>query len=337
MSHLSRGRTTLRSPSILATMATAALAALAAAHLARPLAGVRTDPFAQLTAGAGSISAAADAFGASARVRMRLALPGDTIEFPLLVAGDPATLSYRWLRVGSLDPAPVLMPLRGARLPVPGAPGFYRLAVTAGGIERVIEGQTIAVQVPFARKSGAQLNGYRIGTYLAERRGGRAQRPGGFVEVHAGDLDLPVSDHLRLRDFISRDEQAAVWPKYVALDVRLPDKIELVLAQLRGRDSAATPRFDVHSGFRTPAHNARVPAAATDSRHQYGDALDVVIDADGDGRFTLRDQALVGRAVDAVESRYPELAGGLGLYGGRRTRTPYVHIDARGVRTRWRG
>jgi hypothetical protein len=29
--------------------------------------------------------------------------------------------------------------------------------------------------------------------------------------------------------------------------------------------------------------------------------------------------------------------GGLGLYTSRRYRTPYVHIDARGKRSRWQG
>ena len=54
----------------------------------------------------------------------------------------------------------------------------------------------------------------------------------------------------------------------------------------------------MHSGFRTPAHNAGVRRAARDSRHQYGDAADVAIDANGDGRVTLTDEMLVARAVD---------------------------------------
>ena len=77
--------------------------------------------------------------------------------------------------------------------------------------------------------------------------------------------------------------------------------------------------------------------AARDSRHQYGDAADVVMDADGDGRITSMDGTLVALAVEMVEMRNPELVGGLGLYVSRRYRTPYVHIDARGRRSRWRG
>jgi uncharacterized protein YcbK (DUF882 family) len=135
-----------------------------------------------------------------------------------------------------------------------------------------------------------------------------------------------------------------VWPKYVALNPRLLDKLELVLAKVGARaawaqslDEAPDVAFDVHSGFRTPAHNGGVWRAARDSRHQYGDAADVAIDADGDGRVTLRDEVLVARAVEQVESEHPELVGGLGLYTSRHYRTPYVHIDTRGKRSRWTG
>ena len=96
-------------------------------------------------------------------------------------------------------------------------------------------------------------------------------------------------------------------------------------------------RVEVHSGFRTPAHNAGVEGAARDSRHLYGDAADVAIDADGDGRMTIFDAYQVERAVDWIEKLHPELAGGLGVYSSRRFSSPYTHIDARGARKRWRG
>jgi hypothetical protein len=38
-----------------------------------------------------------------------------------------------------------------------------------------------------------------------------------------------------------------------------------------------------------------------------------------------------------VEQSHPELAGGLGIYVSARYRQPYVHIDTRGTRARWRG
>jgi len=45
----------------------------------------------------------------------------------------------------------------------------------------------------------------------------------------------------------------------------------------------------------------------------------------------------VALAVEVVEKDHPDLSGGMGLYTSRRYRTPYVHIDARGRRARWRG
>jgi uncharacterized protein YcbK (DUF882 family) len=207
----------------------------------------------------------------------------------------------------------------------------------------VIDEPMVAVMVPFTQKIGSTLNGYRIGTYLAERLG-HHDHPPGFVEVGAGDVDLRVSKHLRLGDFLTHDQQENVWPKYVALNPRLLDKLELVLATIGAKARVARASYsdsdvalDVHSGYRTPAHNQGVWRAASDSRHQYGDAADVAIDADGDGRVTLRDEALVATAVDQVEAEHPDLVGGLGLYTSGQYRTPYVHIDTRGTRSRWKG
>jgi hypothetical protein len=178
------------------------------------------------------------------------------------------------------------------------------------------------------------LNGYRIGTYVAERLGGASGHPEGFVEVTPETVDMPLSTHLRLADFVTHDDQD-VWPRYAALNGQLLDKLELVIAELgRARDGSSPVqlRVQVHSGFRAPAYNRNVRKAAKDSRHQYGDAADVAIDANGDGRITRADVRLIVRAVERVEAAHPELVGGLGLY-----RQPYVHIDTRGTRARWRG
>ena len=219
---------------------------------------------------------------------------------------------------------------------------MYHLALVRGEKRRVVNEVTVAVMVPFAQKIGATLNGYRIGTYLAERIRGRADdAPEGFIEVGPEDVELQVTKHLRVSDFLTHDDQNT-WPRYVALDPKLLDKLELVIAEVKRLQgvtdtSARVLTLDVHSGFRTPSHNRSVRRAARDSRHQYGDAADVVIDADFDGRFTAADSRLVALAVEMVEQDHPELKGGMGLYTSRRYRTPYVHIDARGRRARWRG
>ncbi|MHB0948366.1 MAG: D-Ala-D-Ala carboxypeptidase family metallohydrolase [Gemmatimonadaceae bacterium] len=299
--------------------------------------------------GASGTLASADAFGASGQVRMRFALPRRELEFPLQVSGDPGNMRYQWVPYtgGPAIDGPQVM--RGAQVIAPARPGFYRLAVLRGagggetGSREVLAEPVVAVMAPFEQKRGTMLNGYRIGTYIAERFGIERDLPDGFLEVRPGDLALHVSEHLRVEDFVTHDEQAAVWPKYVALHPKLLDKLELVIGRVermrgfRQGASRAELGIDVHSGFRTPAHNAAVKWAARDSRHQQGDAADIVIDADGDGRITVSDMHLVAAAVEAVEREHPDLTGGLGLYASRRYRTPYVHIDARGTRSRWRG
>src|SRR5688500_8256813 len=100
----------------------------------------------------------------------------------------------------------------------------------------------------------------------------------------------------------------------------------------------------IQSGFRTPAHNSAVrgEGSARDSRHQFGDAVDVFIDQEGtgrmsdlngDGRVNYADVKLILAAVERVEAKYPELVGGTGLYAGRSG--SFAHIDVRGTRARW--
>jgi uncharacterized protein YcbK (DUF882 family) len=171
-------------------------------------------------------------------------------------------------------------------------------------------------------------------------RGDRARRsdpeaPIGFIEIDTLDLEIPVSANFRLADFLTKDRQNT-WPRYAAVDPRLLDKLELVLAEIStwtGSSQRSPVQFDIHSSFRTPQHNRLVRSAARDSRHQLGDAIDIAVDANGDGRVNSKDAKLVTTAVDIVERAHPELVGGLGIY----VRNSYVHIDARGTKVRWRG
>jgi hypothetical protein len=270
-------------------------------------------------------------------VQVRFAMPGSPVDFPLEVQGDPARVEYKWERVGAgiLEDG-TSRAFGTLRLVAPATPGFYRLVLTGGGTTRRVDGLTLGVLVPFAKKQGATLNGYRIGLYRGERAGEFAG-PEGFVEIGPEVLDLPISTHLKLGDFITHDDQV-MWPRYAALDVRLLDKIELVIAEVaQWKRSAAkvTPFVGVHSGFRTPLHNRRVTRAARDSRHQYGDAADIALDANGDGRISAADLKLAALAVEVVEREHPDLVGGLGLYSlGAQS---YIHVDVRGERVRWRG
>lgn len=285
------------------------------------------------------VVAGPEVLGASGDVRMQFARAGETIVFPLRSRGSLEGSTYQWVAVGSEQTADVARPIEGDTLLVPLQQGFYELVVSRAGVDQRITEPRLAVLVPFELKLGATLNGYQIGRYPSEwSHDEQAEKPAGFAEVHKEHLDLPLTRHLKVRDFVTHDQQT-IWPRYVAVDPRLLDKVELVLRELARRRGEERMDFDleVHSGFRTPMHNANVEGSARDSRHLYGDAADVAIDADSDGRLTIFDAYRVEQAVEWVERIHPEFSGGLGVYSSRRFATPYCHIDARGERKRWRG
>jgi uncharacterized protein YcbK (DUF882 family) len=283
-----------------------------------------------------AVAAARPGYGRSGDVLVRVAMPNQMIESPVALPAGSSAVRYQWVRAADsseADAPRLLAP--GTAMLAPPRPGLYHLAVGEGASRRVLDDLSLAVLVPFAQKFGGTVNGYRLGSWPFERLGG--ERPLGFVEVTARTARVPVSRHLRLGDFVSHDRQSQ-WPRYVVVSPRLLDKVELVvdeIAKLRGVPDPSRIRVRVNSGFRTPLHNSGVEGSALNSRHQYGDAADVAIDADGDGRFTSFDSRIVGLAVEMIEKRHPELVGGLGVYVN--ARSSYVHIDARGRRARWWG
>jgi len=222
------------------------------------------------------------------------------------------------------------------------SPGVYPVA--ANGTKTPF---AFIVLRPFGEKRGDSLQGYRLGRWPSERwlMGKKYWNPDGFIEVTPEHAGLRLSDHFTLDEFLTHD-QRDVWPKFVVLQEPLIDKLELVLADLAAH-GVRTDRVRVLSGFRAPYYNDQIVAegAARASRHQYGDAADIYIDADGDGRMDdlnhdgkldLRDTQVILQSVERVERAYPALVGGLGLYHAMGTHGPFAHIDVRGTTARWR-
>ena len=207
--------------------------------------------------------------------------------------------------------------------------------------------ETVFTMRSFGQKVRALLNGYKLGYWPQEKgrlRSEAYKNPDGFIEVTSENEDTRVSEHFRLRDFVSHG-QKDVWPKYVVLREPLLDKLELVIEDLNDH-GVNSEGMRIRSGFRTPAHNfaVRGEGSARDSRHQFGDAADVFIDQEGngrmsdlngDGRVNFADVKLILDAVERVEARYPELVGGTGLYAYSGRSGPFAHIDVRGTRARW--
>jgi uncharacterized protein YcbK (DUF882 family) len=325
----------------LAVFGAAAVTILAFSHPPRQLLAERSLAARRLV-GVPAAAPSRDAFGVSGEVHVRFSLPGATVQYPLELGGDPSELRYAWVKAdgSSVDAATIdsAKPVAGAEFTAPASPGFYRLALLRDEQRRVVDGLTLAVLVPFGAKRGGSLNGYRIGTYRGERLPlDQIDRPAGFVEVTQTALDFSLTKHLRLSDFVTHDGQET-WPRYVAINPRLLDKLELVMSEIGswyGGIDRLQIALDVHSGFRTPLHNRSIANASTDSRHQYGDAADISLDANNDGKINETDVRMIALAVEVVERDHPDLIGGMGFY--RHGGSSYVHVDVRGMRVRWTG
>jgi Bacterial protein of unknown function (DUF882) len=253
--------------------------------------------------------------------------------------GRSGDLRMRFLSLAELDGVPDLSRQVGDAVRTPGIHLLGRSTDSAFAVVTL---------TPWQRKLGSYVNGYHMGFWPGERRamGEGYENPEGFIEVQREHADARLSTHFTLRDFLTRD-QAHVWPKYLVLREELIDKLELVLDALASF-GVATEHVVVLSGFRSPQYNARGAGEgmARASRHQFGDAADIIIDAnrdgrmddlDMDGRVDFSDLRVLDRAVQLVEHQHPDLVGGLGLYHEMGPSGPFAHIDVRGTRARWTG
>ena len=261
---------------------------------------------------------------------------------PLPTDSLPAGAAVAYAKGGEVAAAP-----RGS--------GIWNVVLRIGNAVRPVTDFNVITMLPFTAKRNGRVGTYVIGSWPSEAGvKGPAKapaasyaNPAGFIEVTQATRNVAVSEHFKLGDFITHD-QATVWPKYIVLQQRLIDKLELVLSDLQAHG------VDVHgvrvmSGFRTPQYNAgggNTAGRANLSRHMYGDASDIFIDSNGDGqmddlnhdgKITIDDSRVISAAVDRVELAHPELVGGAGVYTAAPGHGPFIHIDTRGYRARWPG
>ena len=217
----------------------------------------------------------------------------------------------------------------------PATPGTYALRFT--GPERSIDVHAF-VLVPASRVKNGVLNGYAIGAYPAPR--GRYQPPPGFIEVTKENDDTKLSPHFRLKQFLCKQQPLDRFPQYAIVQEELVLKLEAVLTRVRSLGFNAGT-LHVMSGYRTPSYNAAIGDVPY-SMHQWGSAADVFVDTshpdrmddlNGDDRVDLADAKLLYDEID----RLVLPAGGLGYYPATAAHPPFVHIDARGVKARWKG
>jgi hypothetical protein len=282
--------------------------------------------------------AVAEKRGASGKLRAKI----QPAPAPLTTESLPPGTSLKYTRGGEVAPAPK-------------QPGIWNVLLAAGNAVRPIANFNVITMLPFSAKQNGRIGLYYIGNWPTERGGVEPSRapsgayapPPGFIEVTPENAGTRVSEHFTLGDFVTHD-QPNVWPKYIVLQTKLLDKLELVLSDLEAH--GIDPRgVHVMSGFRTPQYNytgGNTGGRASLSRHMYGDASDIYIDNDRDGqmddlnhdgKISIDDARVISAAVDRVEAAHPELVGGAGVYTAAPGHGPFIHIDTRGYRARWTG
>jgi len=220
------------------------------------------------------------------------------------------------------------------------AAGYAR--VRAGGRELTL---TLVNVVPYDAMRNGTLDGYRIGEYASQPMRGMQQyeRPKGFVRLSNDNGGLYVSDHYRMRDFQCKLDGTT---KFMVLRTDALVKLEILQHELRSRYSLKFDRFTIMSGYRTPYYNAKIGNETGFSRHLYGDAMDVYIDQDRngkmddinrDGHVDTNDARFLLRVAESIDNspQWGWLKGGAGVYHANAAHGPYLHVDARGYVARW--
>jgi hypothetical protein len=278
--------------------------------------------------------------GLSGQLRFRLVEPGDEDPLPQIPGVD---IVYE---PAAGTPPEDLAPQDTTR--VPSRPGVWNIAIRARGAVRQVPDLHVITLRPVAEARSGRLGPYQIGQWPRPTgpQAAAYAAPRGLIEVTPQNVDLQISRHFRIRDFLTKGQEN-VWPKYVYINPRLVDKLELTIDELERMGHPVENVF-VISGFRHPQYNVHggdPRGRGALSRHMYGDAADFAIDnnrnscmddLNGDGRVDVADARIVVRAAEAVERRHPHLIGGIGIYRPvRGSHCGMVHIDTRGWRARW--
>ena len=269
------------------------------------------------------------------RVFGTFVMPGETVSIRPANAGAPARCFVRSAGHGWRQRSNGSWEGRAPR-----APGVYPVTVLEDGT-----GETITINlfvlVPASSMAGGRLEGFRIDAYPRPLRGLAAYRaPRGYVRFTPDIVGARVSPHFTLAQFLCKQEAGPTT--FLTLRPALLVKLERLLERVNAAGFGART-LTVMSGYRTPFYN-RGLGNTPNSRHIYGDAADVFVDADddgvmddldGNGSSDHRDAAFLLRMADEVDRSADVTQGGAGAYRATAAHGPFVHVDARGTTARW--
>jgi hypothetical protein len=229
----------------------------------------------------------------------------------------------------------------------PRRPGAYDLRFEGPKKKEPID-LHVFVMVPASAARNGVLNGYRIGRYPATALNGNPiyLPPAGFIEVTGQNENTRLSPHFLLKQFVCKQGAPNDFPKYVVLHERLIQKLEAVLQEVNSM-GFGVDTLHVMSGYRTPYYNHAIGDVAY-SLHQWGRAADVFVDShdrgvmddlNGDGHVDIQDSKYLYDAVERMLARpgFQTLQGGMGFYPATSGHPPFVHLDVRGTKARWKG
>ena len=232
------------------------------------------------------------------------------------------------------------------RYTAPERPGLYTLTVDGPAKKDSIVVH-LFVMVPAAQVKHGWLNGYLIGDYpVPSSTNTRYVPPRGFVEVTKGNEDTKVSPHFTLKQFLCRQDASSDYPKYVVLEERLLLKLEAILERVN-QIGFPVDTLHVMSAYRTPYYNHAIGDVKY-SMHQWGSAADIYVDPrkkdrmedmNKDGQVDIGDSKFLYDRIEELLAApgQQKFEGGMGFYPATAAHPPFVHVDVRGTKARWKG
>jgi len=268
-------------------------------------------------------------------------LPGASVAFEA-VGGPPGDYTFT-----ATEGMAVQQGIRAWRFTAPARPGLYSVKIDGPAKKDTIT-LHLFVMVPAAEVRNGMLNGYLIGRYPSATLNGKPtySPPPGFVEVTRENQDTKVSPHFTLKQFVCKEDTTRRFPKYIVLKERLLLKLEAVLERVN-QLGFKTETLHVMSAYRTPFYNHAIGDVRY-SMHQWGSAADIYVDPEDrdrmedlnrDGRIDINDSKFLYDEIELMlaSKTYQKLQGGMGFYPATSAHPPFVHVDVRGTKARWKG
>ncbi len=167
-----------------------------------------------------------------------------------------------------------------------------------------------------------------------------------YVEITPKNQDCFISPSMQMKNMvIIGDNDNKRHTDFFPANMFFIQEIENMFALFQ-RQGLPMNGLKIISAFRTPEYNSRIGSSKF-SQHIYGDAIDIIFDAnndgtaddlDGDGRVTLSDAKIVVNAIEEAQSRGVLALGGIGVYYFDKRANKHrltFHVDFRGVRAFW--